>query len=130
METDSKRIRLIICPECKGVTLMLNETTNRYECLHCRESFNKILVDRDNQLVEAERKTLDDLSAKDTTAWVGNNRWNPKKKRWERGVCPERMRHFDWAWILVPLVFILLSVLVTWVLNCFHLGVKFWIFGW
>jgi ribosomal protein L37AE/L43A/DNA-directed RNA polymerase subunit RPC12/RpoP len=123
-------IPLRSCPECHHKSLFQNENNDRYECLYCRESFAKVLIERDEQIVEAQKNAIDAIDAKDTKAWVGNRWWNPKKKRWEDGEHLKIVRHLNWMWIIVPLVFILISLTVSLILNHFHPGSKFWIFGW
>lgn len=133
--SDQIPVHLQVCPSCKQQSLMLNENNNRYECLNgeCRESFAKVAVDKFNQQVLVQKKLNDDLTEKETKAWLGDQYYDPKKKQWRDGEKPIRVRWRHnrwWLWIIIPLIFVLISVIVTLILNYFHPGSKFSIFGW
>jgi len=113
---------------------MLNETDDRYECLNikCRESFFRATVDKYNQLGVAEQNAINELDAKKTRSWFGNQYYDSKRKKWRDGEQPIRVSwvHNKWHWLLIPLLFILISVIITLILNYFHPGSKFAILGW
>jgi hypothetical protein len=127
-QRDAQKIELSQCPQCKKQALMLNWHTDRYECLACKESFNRVLVDRDRRLLEEQREALDGNTG--SKAWSGNQVWNEKKKRWEIGFKSRQTGVFNWLWIIVPLIFLLATLVGTAILNYFHPGSRFAIFGW
>jgi hypothetical protein len=123
-----------ICPTCKKPSLMLNEISNRYECLNleCKTSFFRVTVDKNRQLITAEKEALDELSTKETRAWFGNQYYDAKRKKWRDGEKPIRVRwtHNYWNWIFIVLAFVFISLAVTLILNYFWPGTRFTIFGW
>jgi hypothetical protein len=105
----AKEIELTQCPQCKKQALTLNWSTDHYECLACKESFNRVLVDRDRLILENQRKALNSNS--NSKAWSGNQVWNEKRKRWEIGFRSRPTSSFNWLWILFHLS---LCLLVYW----------------
>jgi len=83
MEQSLTPVPLQVYPSCKKKSLMLNEASNRYECLNtkCRETFLRASIDRFNQQIEAEKKALDALTEGETKAWFGNQYYDPKRKK-------------------------------------------------
>lgn len=128
------KTQLQTCPECKQLSLMLNATNNRYECLNlkCRSSFFRATIDKYNQNVATDQKALDELSTKKTRSWFGNQYYDAKKKKMRDGKEPIRVRwtHNYWNWFFVVLVFVLISLAVTLILNHFYPNFRFVIFGW
>jgi len=130
--TLAEKTDLQICPTCKKQSLFLNQTDDTYECLNqkCsdyRHQFLKISVDRYYEQLAAEKKALDELSNAKTHAWVGNQYYDEKKKKWCDGDKPIRAHQVP-AWLVVVLAFVIISVLVTLILNYYHPGSHFIIF--
>jgi hypothetical protein len=125
-------IPLQVCPLCKEQSLVPNQAGNGYECLNakCRGTFFKATVDRFNQQTEAQKKALDALREKETKAWFGNQYYDHKRKQWRDGKQPRRvkLKRNDWLWIVILLIVI--SILVTLVLNYFYPNSRFAIFIW
>jgi hypothetical protein len=65
-----------------------------------------------------------------TKAWVGNQYFDSKKKRWIQGEKPKRITAKRWLCLWNVLVFVLISVIITIILDYFSPGTKFIIFGW
>lgn len=130
---EDNQISLQTCPECKQRSLMLNTSNNRYECLNnkCRRSFFTVSVDRYNQQVLSDQESLNELDRKKTRAWFGNQYYDPKKKKWRDGKesIKIRWKYNKWIW-LAPLLFILISIIATVIINYFFPGHRFIIFGW
>lgn len=132
MEQPPNSVPLQICPSCKRKSLMLNKASDQYECLNteCGDNYFRATVDKYNQQVAIEKNTLNELAGKKTRSWSGNQYYDPKRKKWRDGKQPKRISlgHNNWIWI--PIAFIIVSVIITLVLNYFYPGTKFIIFGW
>ena len=124
MEQPSVPINLQVCPSCKKQSLMFIQGSNQYECLNteCRQTFFKASIDKFNQQTEEEKKALDSLTKNETKSWFGNQYYDPKKKKWRAGKRPKivSLGHNRWLWI--PIFFIVISIIVTVVLNYFYPG--------
>ncbi len=109
---------------------MFNTYNKRYECLNikCRDSFSEVSIDRYNQRKEEDKKALDDISKTETTEWFNNQYHDSKKKRWRSAGKP--IRTFHWQWWYIVLAFIILSIIVTLILNYLHPGSRFSFFVW
>lgn len=132
MERSPTPIPLQVCPSCKKQSLMLNQVSNRYECLNtkCRGTFFKASVDTFNQQIQSENKTANALPKKETKAWFGNQYYDSKRKKWRDGKQPKKVNlgRNDWLWTVI--LFVVISIVVTLVLNHFYPGSRFAIFGW
>jgi len=125
-------IDLQVCPSCKKQSLMFIQSSNTYECLNtdCGQTFFKASIEKYNQQIKGAKQALDSLQEKETKSWFGNQYFDPKKKKWRDGKRPKwvNLGHNHWFWFLV--LFILLCLIVTLVLNYFFPGSKFAIFIW
>ncbi len=132
MEQSPTPIRLQVCPSCKQQSLILNEANNMYECLNtkCRETFFRASVDKYNQQIESDQEALNTLSEKSTKAWFGNQYYDSKKRKWRDGMRPKRVKlgRNNWLWIVIG--FIIISLVITLILNFFFPGIRFFIIGW
>jgi hypothetical protein len=99
------------------------------KCSDYHHQFLKISIDRYYEQLEAEKKALDEISNANTHSWVGNQYYDEKKKKWRDGDKPIRVHPIP-AWLVVVLAFIIISILVTLILNYYHPGSHFIIFGW
>jgi hypothetical protein len=126
--------QLHICPTCKRQSLMLNDSSNRYECLNseCHASFFRATIDKYDQNVALDQKALDELSTKKTRSWFGNQYYDAKKKKMRDGKEPIRVHwtHNYWNWILIVIILLLISLAVTLILHHFYPNSWFFIFSW
>jgi ribosomal protein L37AE/L43A len=130
MEQSSNLIPLQICPACHGKFLILNEANDQYECLLCGVTFFRATVDKYNQQVQAEKDAFSELTKKKTRAWFGNQYYDSERKKWRDGRRPKRIGLGRNKWLWIVLLFIVVSLAITLLLNYFHPGSSFAFFVW
>jgi hypothetical protein len=132
MENTNTPVELKICPTCKQKSLMLNESSNRYECLNvtCKDSFFRTAFDKFEKQNVGYQETLEAISTNKARAWAGNQYYDSKKKKWRDGKKPKRLKLGRWNWLRVFIIFLIISILITIILNCFfpNSGFAFFIF--
>jgi hypothetical protein len=130
MEQPPNSVLLQTCPSCKQLTLMLNEVSGKYECLNCRDTFFRATIDKYNQQEAAEKKARDQLTEQKPIAWSGNQYYDSKRKKWRNGKKIKRLSLGHKPWLSVLLMFILVSLIITLILNYLYPGSHFIIIGW
>jgi hypothetical protein len=79
-----------------------------------------VSFNRNNQQIVAEKKALDESTAK-ARLWNGNQYWDGKKKKWRDGDQPIRIHRIP-AWVVIIGVCIVISIVITLILNYLHPG--------
>ena len=116
-----------ICPTCHEQSMMLTEDGTHYECQNPKCADYKLLVlylkyhkkhpssmfdeyiRREKERIEAEKKALDESTAK-ARLWNGNQYWDEKKKKWRDGDQPIRIHRIP-SWLVIIGVCIIISIL-------------------
>ena len=126
------------CPTCHKQSMMLTEDGTHYECQNPKCADYKLLVlylkyhkkhpqlpidqifQQQQDKIEAEKKALDESTAK-ARLWNGNQYWDGKKKKWRDGDQPIRIHRIP-AWVVIIGVCIVISIVITLILNYLHPG--------
>ena len=85
-------------------------------------------IRREKERIEAEKKALDESTAK-ARLWNGNQYWDEKKKKWRDGDQPIRIHHIP-SWVVIIGVCIVISIVITLILNYLHPGTSSSFFIW
>jgi hypothetical protein len=128
-----EKTELAVCLYCHEKSLWFNKANNSFECLNLKCSnynvpISLISFDRNNQQIEAEKKALDESTAK-ARLWNGNQYWDEKKKKWRNGDQPVRIRRFP-SWVVIIGICIVISIAITIILNYLHPGTRYSFFIW
>ena len=121
---------LNVCPSCKQKLLLFNKNENRYECLNCKDSFFKATIDKYIQQNTTESRNIGHNASLNAKAWVGNEYYDPKTKKWRKGQKIKRISIGGRGWVWTLLVFVLVSIIVTLILNYFVPGTRYMILPW
>jgi hypothetical protein len=127
-----------VCDNCgvdcpfKSGTGSLNPPT-RQECVIAKLKEAKIIpfgaekIRAEKNKVDEEKKKLDESTAK-ARVWMGNQYWDEKAKDWRDGDKPARIHRIP-TWLVIIGICILISILITLILNYTHPGssYSFWI---
>jgi hypothetical protein len=82
-----EKTELVVCLYCHQKSLWFNKVNNSFECLNSKCSnynvpISMVSFNRNNQQIVAEKKALDESTAK-ARLWNGNQYWDGKKmSRW------------------------------------------------
>ena len=128
-----KKTELAICLYCHQKSLWFNEVSNSFECLNSKCSkynvpISLVSFNRNTQQIEADKKALDESTAK-AKLWNGNQYWDEKKKKWRDGARPIRIHRIP-SWLIIMGVCIVIGIAITIILNYLHPGTKFNFFVW
>jgi hypothetical protein len=98
--------------------LSLIKASGHYECFNpkCRHSFLPIEIEKYNRQIEEDKRALDEIPTTGNGPWVGNQYFDAKKKKWMDGDKPKRV-HLIPIWLLVLVGFVIISIVVTLILN-------------
>ena len=120
---------LLVClnPQCKKQAMALNRAGDTYECLACRHTFPKPLVDRYNQQTEAAKRELEVLKEKETKGWMGHQYFDDEKKKWRDG---QRPRRIGTNWLFIIILLIVIIAVTALILSHFFPDSRFTIFVW
>ena len=121
------------CPVCKRLSLRHDVKGKYWECLNnsCPDylvSLSEVSIDRYNREIAEDKKSLKDLDGKESRVWFNDNYYDTKKKRWVSAGKAIRTFHLQW-WHIV-LAFVILSIIVTLILNYLHPGSSSSFFIW
>ena len=102
------------CPSCKQHSLVLNANTNQYECFKCGDHYFKVSIDKYNDRENEIQKSLDEIDKNGSVAWVGNQRYNSKKKIWESPYSHGQSApsfSLGWLWLFIIVGFLIASLI-------------------
>ena len=128
-----EKTELVVCLYCHQKSLWFNKVNNSFECLNSKCSnynvpISMVSFNRNNQQLEAEKKALDESTAK-ARLWNGNQYWDEKKKKWRDGDQPIRIHRIP-SGVVIIAVCIVISLIITLALNYLHPGTRYSFFIW
>ncbi len=124
---------LTVCIYCHEKSLCFNKVNNSFECLNSKcSNYNVVIpmisLNRNNQQIEAEEKAMNESIAKARVV-MGNQIWNPKKGDWDNLGKPVRIHRIP-TWLIIVGACIVVSIVITLILNHFQPGSRFSFFVW
>jgi len=78
---------------------------------------------------KTENNTTDETDVSKARFWNGNQYWDERKKKWRDGDQPIRIHHIP-SWLVIIGICIVISVIITIILNYLHPGTRFNFFVW
>ena len=131
------------CPACHEYSMMLTEDGTHYECQNpkCSDYRLRLLKgqykdynQRQFKTIYPEKKTenndaVDETDVSKARLWNGNQYWDEKKKKWRDGDQPIRIHRIP-SWLVIVGVCIVISIVITLILNYLHPGTRFSFFIW
>lgn len=127
-EPASANMTLVTCDWCRRGFLLLNKVIDQYECDYCGKTVPRKAVEIYIGQVQAQKDALDKLKEGKSKGWIGWEYWDEKGK-WIRGR-PGRIIFTGNRWLWFVLLFILVSLAITFLVNYFHPGSRFAFFVW
>jgi hypothetical protein len=131
------------CPTCHKQSMVLTEDGTRYECQNTKCSDYRLRLlkgqykdynQRQFKTIYPEKKTenndaVDETDVSKARLWNGNQYWDEKKKKWRDGDQPIRIHRIP-SWLVIVGVCIVISIVITLILNYLHPGTRFSFFIW
>ena len=85
---------------------------------------------RQFKIIYPEKKDLiDETDVSKARLWNGNQYWDEKKKKWRDGDQPIRIHRIP-SWVVIIGVCIVISLVITLILNYLHPGTRYSFFIW
>ena len=127
------------CPTCHEQSMMLTKDGTHYECQNTKCSDYRLRLLKDMYKYYDEKKyqigkktennTTDETDVSKARLWNGNQYWDERKKKWRDGDQPIRIHHIP-SWLVIFGICIVISVIITIILNYLHPGTRFNFFVW
>jgi hypothetical protein len=118
---------------------ILNDRAHRLDCT-CIDCISKrlnslrtrgILEERDRQQQDEAKKEIARIDASDKGGIVGNERWNPKKGRYESLGKPKILSSFSlWKFLLVLFILAIIYIVIALIINYYDFYTTWHIFIW
>jgi hypothetical protein len=104
------------------------------ECAKKRKNeqiLQEILESRNRRILIEQKKELDKIDAREAGGIVGNQRWNPKKKRWESLGKPKFMSLGNgWSILFYITVLVALYIVISYIISRYSPNTTWHIFIW
>ena len=122
------KVKLEICPTCKERSLMV-DSSRQCECLNvkCEDYLQPIFKVSIEKAIEAQK--IQDESTTKAKVWMGNQYWDEKAKDWRDGDKPVRVHRIP-TWLIIVGACIVVSIVITLILNHVQPGSRFSFFAW
>ena len=124
---------LAVCLYCHEKSLWYDKVNNSFECLNSKcSNYNVVIpmisLNRNNEQIEAEEKAANESISK-AKVWMGNQYWDEKAKDWRDGDKPVRIHRIP-TWLIIIGGCVVVSIVITLILNHVQPGSRFSFFAW